>query len=327
MSQSQNVIYYTTAQVTDMVELSDQNVRKYVRLLEDRNYEVAKDEHNRRLFSKKDVNVLQKMIKIAKSPGNTLDSAADEIIENMDDFEETPNENQVSKMSDNDVSRLLALVLEKLDEIQNENKELKSNISTLVHRLEEYDLQALEYNPVEKVETSIAEETYEQEETTETAEDDTAADAGMEETVTPETTEEEIVVETPAEEESEETVEETPAEETAEEEAAAEQEETVTSETTEEEIVVEAPAEEESEEIVEETPEEEEETAEAESSEEPEETKEQNTGTIDLNAQEEKAEENVTASVDELNTDEVAKQQIEEPKKGFFGKLASMFKG
>lgn len=277
MSQSQNVIYYTTAQVTDMVELSDQNVRKYVRLLEDRNYEVAKDEHNRRLFSKKDVNVLQKMIKIAKSPGNTLDSAADEIIENMDDFEETPSENQVSKMSDNDVSRLLALVLEKLDEIQNENKELKSNISTLVHRLEEYDLQALEYNPVEKVETSIAEET------TETAEDDTAADAGMEETVTPETTEEEIVVETPAEEESEETVEETPAEE--------------------------------------------EETAEVESSEEPGETKGQNTGTIDLNAQEEKAEENVTASVDELNTDEVAKQQIEEPKKGFFGKLASMFKG
>ncbi len=277
MSQSQNVIYYTTAQVTDMVELSDQNVRKYVRLLEDRNYEVAKDEHNRRLFSKKDVNVLQKMIKIAKSPGNTLDSAADEIIENMDDFEETPSENQVSKMSDNDVSRLLALVLEKLDEIQNENKELKSNISTLVHRLEEYDLQALEYNPVEKVETSIAEET------TETAEDDTAADAGMEETVTPETTEEEIVVETPAEEESEETVEETPAEE--------------------------------------------EETAEVELSEEPGETKGQNTGTIDLNAQEEKAEENVTASVDELNTDEVAKQQIEEPKKGFFGKLASMFKG
>ncbi len=277
MSQSQNVIYYTTAQVTDMVELSDQNVRKYVRLLEDRNYEVAKDEHNRRLFSKKDVNVLQKMIKIAKSPGNTLDSAADEIIENMDDFEEIPSENQVSKMSDNDVSRLLALVLEKLDEIQNENKELKSNISTLVHRLEEYDLQALEYNPVEKVETSIAEET------TETAEDDTAADAGMEETVTPETTEEEIVVETPAEEESEETVEETPAEE--------------------------------------------EETAEVESSEEPGETKGQNTGTIDLNAQEEKSEENVTASVDELNTDEVAKQQIEEPKKGFFGKLASMFKG
>ena len=321
MSQSQNVIYYTTAQVTDMVELSDQNVRKYVRLLEDRNYEVAKDEHNRRLFSKKDVNVLQKMIKIAKSPGNTLDSAADEIIENMDDFEETPSENQVSKMSDNDVSRLLALVLEKLDEIQNENKELKSNISTLVHRLEEYDLQALEYNPVEKVETSIAEET------TETAEDDTAADAGMEETVTPETTEEEIVVETPAEEESEETVEETPAEETAEEEAAAEQEETVTPETTEEEIVVETPAEEESEETVEETPAEEEETAEVESSEEPGETKGQNTGTIDLNAQEEKAEENVTASVDELNTDEVAKQQIEEPKKGFFGKLASMFKG
>ncbi|HIW37526.1 MAG TPA: hypothetical protein H9885_00720 [Candidatus Jeotgalicoccus stercoravium] len=77
MSQSQNVIYYTTAQVTELVELSDQNVRKYVRMLEDRDYEVAKDEHNRRLFSKKDVKVLQEMIKIAKSPGNTLESAAD----------------------------------------------------------------------------------------------------------------------------------------------------------------------------------------------------------------------------------------------------------
>ena len=278
MSQSQNVIYYTTAQVTDMVELSDQNVRKYVRLLEDRSYEVAKDEHNRRLFSKKDVSVLQEMIKIAKSPGNTLDSAADEIIENMDDFEETPSENQVSKMSDSDVSRLLALVLEKLDEIQNENKELKSNISTLVHRLEEYDLKALEYNPVEKVETSIAEETYEREETTEAAED-TSAEVDMEETVTRETTEEEIVVEAPAEEEE---VEETPA--------------------------------------VEET------AAEAEPAEEPAVTKTENTGTIDLSAEEEKVEESAPAA-EELNTDEVAKQQIEEPKKGFFGKLASMFKG
>ena len=302
MSQSQNVIYYTTAQVTDMVELSDQNVRKYVRLLEDRNYEVAKDEHNRRLFSKKDVSVLQEMIKIAKSPGNTLDSAADEIIENMDDFEETKSENQVSKMSDNDVSRLLALVLEKLDEIQNENKELKSNISTLVHRLEEYDRNALEYNPVEKVETFLAEETYESEESPQTEEeadetvqaeetkaDETSDEAGMEETVTPETTEEEIVAEAPAEEESPNAGEENIEEESAE----AETEELDTEETE----TAETPA-------------------------------EQNTGTIDLSAEKESAEENVSAASEELdNSNETAKQQIEEPKKGFFGKLASMFKG
>lgn len=297
MSQSQNAIYYTTAQVTDMVELSDQNVRKYVRLLEDRNYEVAKDEHNRRLFSKKDVSVLQEMIKIAKSPGNTLDSAADEIIENMDDFEETKSENQVSKMSDNDVSRLLALVLEKLDEIQNENKELKSNISTLVHRLEEYDRNALEYNPVEKVETFLAEEAYESEESPQTEEDadetvqaeetkadETSDEAGMEETVTPETTEEDIVAEAPAEEESPNAGEESAEAETKE----LDTEETETAET---------PA-------------------------------EQNTGTIDLSAEQEKAVENVSAASEELdNSNETAKQQIEEPKKGFFGKLASMFKG
>ena len=303
MSQSQNVIYYTTAQVTDMVELSDQNVRKYVRLLEDRNYEVAKDEHNRRLFSKKDVSVLQEMIKIAKSPGNTLDSAADEIIENMDDFEETKSENQVSKMSDNDVSRLLALVLEKLDEIQNENKELKSNISTLVHRLEEYDRNALEYNPDEKVETFLAEEAYESEESPQTEEeadetvqaeetkaDETSDEAGMEETVTPETTEEEIVAEVPAEEESPNAEEES---------AEAETEELDTEETE----TAETPA-------------------------EPAEPAEQNTGTIDLSAEEESAEENVSAASEELdNSNETAKQQIEEPKKGFLGKLASMFKG
>lgn len=291
MSQSQNVIYYTTAQVTDMVELSDQNVRKYVRLLEDRNYEVAKDEHNRRLFSKKDVNVLQKMIKIAKSPGNTLDSAADEIIENMDDFEETPNENQVSKMSDNDVSRLLALVLEKLDEIQNENKELKSNISTLVHRLEEYDLKALEYSPDEKVESFLAEETYQ----TEPVEEEIGETEETEEAITPETSVEEITVEAPAEESA---IEET-----------------------NEEIAEEAPAEESVEEPAAETLENQDEALEAV------EQKEENTGTIDLSTQEEKVEEAVSVSSEELNNDETAKQQIEEPKKGFFGKLASMFKG
>lgn len=308
MSQSQNVIYYTTAQVTDMVELSDQNVRKYVRLLEDRNYEVAKDEHNRRLFSKKDVSALQEMIKIAKSPGNTLDSAADEIIENQDDFEETPSENQVSKMSDNDVSRLLALVLEKLDEIQNENKELKSNISTLVHRLEEYDLKALEYNPDEKVETSLAEEAYETEESFQVTEEESReADTAVfetgtveeeiteteEEAITPETSVEEITVEAPAEEPAiEETIEEN-------------------AEEVPEESTVEEPA-----------------TAETiENQDEAVEQKEENTGTIDLSTQEEKVEETVSVSSEELNNDETAKQQIEEPKKGFFGKLASMFKG
>lgn len=311
MSQSQNVIYYTTAQVTDMVELSDQNVRKYVRLLEDRNYEVAKDEHNRRLFSKKDVSALQEMIKIAKSPGNTLDSAADEIIENQDDFEETPSENQISQMPDNDVSRLLALVLEKLDEIQNENKELKSNISTLVHRLEEYDLKVLEYNPDEKVETSLAEETYETGESFQVAKEESGeADTAVFETGTVE----EEITET--------------------------EEETITSETSLEEITVEAPAEELAieetiEEIAEEAPEESaiEEPATAETIEnqdkdmEAVEQKEENTGTIDLSKQEEKVEETVSVSSDELNNEETAKQQIEEPKKGFFGKLASMFKG
>ncbi len=317
MSQSQNVIYYTTAQVTDMVELSDQNVRKYVRLLEDRKYEVAKDEHNRRLFSKKDVSVLQEMIKIAKSPGNTLDSAADEIIENMDDFEEAPNENQVSKMSDNDVSRLLALVLEKLDEIQNENKELKSNISTLVHRLEEYDLKALEYNPEEKVETSLVEETYEDEESVKVTEEETdtaiyetkqveEVAAVEEDTVTSETAVEEIVVEKPAEEDN--------VEESAKEEITTDiEEDTVTPETT-----VEKPAEESAKE---ETIENQDEALEAVGKEE------QNTGTIDLSSEEEKAEETATVSAEELNNDDITKQQIEEPKKGFFGKLASMFKG
>ena len=57
------------------------------------------------------------------------------------------------------------------------------------------------------------------------------------------------------------------------------------------------------------------------------EQKEENTGTIDLSTQEEKVEEAVSVSSEELNNDETAKQQIEEPKKGFFGKLASMFKG
>lgn len=310
VSQSQNVIYYTTAQVTDMVELSDQNVRKYVRLLEDRKYEVAKDEHNRRLFSKKDVSVLQEMIKIAKSPGNTLDSAADEIIENMDDFEETPSENQVSKMSENDVSRLLALVLEKLDEIQNENKELKSNISTLVHRLEEYDLKALEYNPEEKVETSLVEETQEDQEAVKVTEDET--DTAIYET---EQVEETAIVEETAEEAA-------PADDTAN-----IADEAVTPETTSEEIVVEKPVEEiTAEDTVEEsstevTVENQDEALEAV------EKEEQNTSTIDISAQEEKAEETPAVSSEELNNDDIAKQQIEEPKKGFFGKLASMFKG
>lgn len=78
MKELNQAVYYTTAQVTELVDLSDQNVRKYVRLLEDRKYEVAKDEHNRRLFSANDVLILRELIKKAKKPGYTLESAADE---------------------------------------------------------------------------------------------------------------------------------------------------------------------------------------------------------------------------------------------------------
>lgn len=299
MSQSQNLIYYTTAQVTDMVELSDQNVRKYVRLLEDREYEVAKDEHNRRLFSKKDVSILQEMIKIAKSPGNTLDSAADEIILNMGDFEEPDHENQVAKMSDNDVSRMLVLVLEKLEEIQNENKDLKTNISTLVKRLEDYDITALEYNPVEKVETSVVDEKEEWDKVEEVPQ--------VTEPVA-ETEEQELAEqETPAEEKTSmeadkiETEAVTPVEEVA-------AEETIESMETNEESSEVDKAEIEQTDSVEEVLEK---------------TAEENNGTIDLSKQEE-----VTEVPEEaLKSSETEKEQIEEPKKGFFGKLASMFKG
>lgn len=297
VSQSQNLIYYTTAQVTDMVELSDQNVRKYVRLLEDREYEVAKDEHNRRLFSKKDVSILQEMIKVAKSPGNTLDSAADEIILNMGDFEEPDHENQVAKMSDNDVSRMLVLVLEKLEEIQNENKELKTNIGTLVKRLEDYDITALEYNPVEKVETSVVNEKVEEEapQVTETAAETEEQELAEQETET--STEENTSIEA-AKIESEEVI---PVEEASAEEAV---ETAGTIEESVEEDIEETGQTEPVEEVLANTAAE-------------------NKGTIDLSKQEEVAEE----PEEELNQDETAKQQIEEPKKGFFGKLASMFKG
>ena len=290
MSQSQNVIYYTTAQVTEMVELSDQNVRKYVRLLEDRDYEVAKDEYNRRLFSKKDVSVLQEMIKIAKSPGNTLDSAADEIIENLNNFDEdvTENSNQVTNMSDHDISRLFSLVLEKLDEIQNENKELKTNINTLVHRLEEYDRQALEYTPYEtgheiSEEEEVESQVNESEETKGATEESESEPSALTETVKTEAP-------APDVEETEKTVESK--EETESEEAKEpEKTEVEATEPTKEETTT---------------------TEEA-----------QKSTSVDMSQPTETTE----TKSENLNYGESAEKQIEEPKKGFFGKLASMFKG
>src|SRR5699024_1931452 len=125
-------IYYSTAQVTDMVELSDQNVRKYFRMLEERGYEVTRDEYQRRLFSKADVHVLQEMIKVSKEPGFTLELAADEVIEK--NKEETNN-----NASNDDVLKALRLVVDKLEEMRQENIELHQNIKTLVTRLDSYD--------------------------------------------------------------------------------------------------------------------------------------------------------------------------------------------
>lgn len=305
MNQSRNVIYYTTAQVTEMVELSDQNVRKYVRLLEDRNYEVAKDEYNRRLFSKKDVSILQEMIKIAKSPGNTLDSAADEIVENLNSFDEDSSEetNEVSNMSNHDISRMFSLVLEKLDEIQNENKALKTNINTLVQRLEEYDRAALEYTPYEEdgvlsTADELESETISEDETeTTVSEEVTEEPAALTETIKTEapgvvevddsTIEQKVNVTEEAENTGTSTKEDSKAE----------------SETTE-------PTE---------THTSEEATAEPSSDD----TKDHPKTSVDMSQSNEEKE----PQQENLNYGDSVEKQIEEPKKGFFGKLASIFKG
>ncbi|WP_020006918.1 helix-turn-helix domain-containing protein [Salinicoccus albus] len=143
MRETNHSVYYTTAQVKDMVELSDQNVRKYVRLLEDRKYEVAKDEHNRRLFSHEDVSVLQEFIRLAKQPGYTMETAADEIIEQVPHIVSEKGQNMPINVTNNDINRMLGNVMEKLDTMQQENRALKDNVHHLVERLDSYS----RYNP------------------------------------------------------------------------------------------------------------------------------------------------------------------------------------
>ncbi|OFO54059.1 hypothetical protein, partial [Nosocomiicoccus sp. HMSC059G07] len=135
----QTPVYYSTAQVTDMVELSDQNVRKYFRMLEERGYEVTRDEYQRRLFSQNDVLILQEMIKISKEPGYTLELAADEVLKQADDIIEKNKEEKNDVASNEEVLKALRLVVDKLEEMRQENVELHQNIKTLVSRLDRYD--------------------------------------------------------------------------------------------------------------------------------------------------------------------------------------------
>lgn len=158
-----NQIYYTTAQVTDMVELSDQNVRKYVRMLEERGYEVAKDEHQRRLFSQNDVNVLNEMIRTSKTSGFTLELAADEIMKNVENIISENEVDHVDHSSTNDdILKALEKVLVKLDEMRQENIILRENVTHLVSRLEEYDARILEVGNEQKLISTQMEEIKEQ---------------------------------------------------------------------------------------------------------------------------------------------------------------------
>lgn len=139
MKELNQSVFYTTAQVTELVELSDQNVRKYVRLLEDREYEVAKDEHNRRLFSANDILVLRELIKKAKKPGYTLESAADEIMEEVGEIISGDSRYVTPNNENNEIREMFSHVISRLDAIQEENRDLKHNIRNLVERLERYD--------------------------------------------------------------------------------------------------------------------------------------------------------------------------------------------
>src|SRR5699024_10801635 len=110
MRETNHAVYYTTAQVKDMVEHSDQNVRKHERMLEDGQYEVAKDEHNRRLFSQEDITVPKEFIKLAKQPGYTLETAADEIIVKVPHIVSEKGENTPVNVTNNDINRMIGAV-------------------------------------------------------------------------------------------------------------------------------------------------------------------------------------------------------------------------
>ena len=181
MKELNQAVYYTTAQVTELVDLSDQNVRKYVRLLEDRKYEVAKDEHNRRLFSANDVLILRELIKKAKKPGYTLESAADEIVNEIGEIISASGHGVSTESNDSDIKEMFAHVIERLDAIQDENKDLKDNIRNLVDRLEQYD----QYNSQRYLESSAAEEYSVDDSVTESAENSgvVESDEGIDNTV------------------------------------------------------------------------------------------------------------------------------------------------
>src|SRR5699024_6544426 len=114
MRETNHAVYYTTAQVKDMVELSDQNVRKYVRMLEDRKYEYAKDKYNRRFFSQKYITILKEFIKLEKQPVYTLETAADEIIVQVPHIVSKKVENTPVNVTNNDINRMIGAVMDKL---------------------------------------------------------------------------------------------------------------------------------------------------------------------------------------------------------------------
>lgn len=137
LMETNSTIFYTTAQVTEMVELSDQNVRKYVRLLEDRNYEVAKDEHNRRLFSGDDIAILKELIVLAKQPGYTLETAADQLVNNEPSNVVNAQTRVPSVATTNEFTELLSSVVERMDDMRHEQNELKEKMDLLISKLEQ----------------------------------------------------------------------------------------------------------------------------------------------------------------------------------------------
>src|SRR5699024_12760031 len=114
------------------VERTDKNVCKYVRRLEERKYEVAKYEHNRRLFSQEDITVLKEFIKLAKQPGYTLETAADEIIVKVPHIVSEKGEKTPVNVTNNEINRMIRAVTDKLDDIQQKNRKHAQNKMHLI---------------------------------------------------------------------------------------------------------------------------------------------------------------------------------------------------
>ena len=133
-------LIYDATTVSKILGVQESTLRKYCLLMQKYNFEFNKNSVGHRIFYKKDIEVIKRIIDLKNASSLTLDQAVKSILDcDINDIDDITDITDITSISDTDLSKILDEFKEYKKEQMQFNKEQMEFNKKLIEQLEKQD--------------------------------------------------------------------------------------------------------------------------------------------------------------------------------------------